>query len=176
MTFRAKVSSASIRRDDPTTSATQFAARRRPSDDGDTIPLDLLRTVRELPPGVKSGPSRSASGFDDGCMRMSALENSAECFDWPQGAQRRPERLARRGPLLPFSDARYGRMRQDSSRYPSRISARLARIETQTTARGHCSGSFRIATAMMAANSTLDSRSAATSGIGATVMAQIAIQ
>ena len=41
--------------------------------------------------------------------------------------------------------------------------------------RGRCSGSFSTMTAIAAANSTLVSRSAATSAIGATVIAQIAM-
>ena len=57
----------------------------------------------------------------------------------------------------------------------SRISTSPQTIMTAATARGIKSGSFRNTTARMVPNSTLVSRRAPTSAIGATVMAQIAI-
>jgi hypothetical protein len=60
--------------------------------------------------------------------------------------------------------------------YPSRRTATPARIRPAAAARDQRKGSSSHSTAMAAANRMLDSRKAATSAIGALVMAQIAIQ
>jgi len=67
-------------------------------------------------------------------------------------------------------------MRLPGAPHWSRISTIPATISIAAMMRGRCNGSFSTITAIAVANSTLVSRSAATSAIGATVIAQIAIQ
>ena len=99
------------------------------------------------------------TGLPRRALETAATEGRFEQEGW------RPEmsRIIWRRPLPP-------------NRHCSRISRMPPTMRAAAVARTGPNGSFRTTTAMAAANSTLVSRKAATRAIGATVIAQMAIQ